>query len=301
MDDCKHSISMKLQLDEEDNKKIKSLEAICYKEQKIYLKLELDFKMQQKKEFIKNKMMREFLYYENDTLIGYLGLGNFGGDVVEISGMVNPKYRKRGIFKKLYLLAREEWLKICPSEVLALCDHTSIPGLAFLNSIGAEYASSEYKMCLNKKVLESAPSNGIELRAATSEDGKELYKQDSIYFDLHENEVDDKKVQENIQETFVQVDDAAINYLAELNGKIIGKIRITITDNEGFIYGFGVLPNFRGKGYGREILCLALNMLKKKRIDNIYLEVATENKNALGLYESCGFEEIFVMDYFVVS
>ena len=89
--------------------------------------------------------------------------------------------------------------------------------------------------------------------------------------------------------------------MAELNGEIIGKIHISITNNEGFIYGFGVLPDFRGKGYGREILCSALDILKKKQVDNIYLEVATENKNALGLYESCGFEEIFVMDYYVVS
>ena len=54
--------------------------------------------------------------------------------------------------------------------------------------------------------------------------------------------------------------------MAELKGEIIGKIRIDITDNEGFIYGFGVLPDFRGKGYGREILSSALDILKKKQV-----------------------------------
>jgi len=303
MDNYQHTISMKLELDEENYKAIKKLEAICYEEQITYLKLELDFKMGQMKNSIKNKIMTEFLYYENKVLVGYLGLCNFGGDTVEVSGMVHPNFRKKGIFKKLYLLAREEWQKMCPSEVLALCDHTSVSGLAFINSLGAEYASSEYKMCLNNVLtLDSPPSHGIKLRLATSEDVAEMYRQDSINFGLVEKKIDDKEVQEEIEKTAIQVDDAnTINYLAELTGKIIGKIRITITNNEGFIYGFGVLPDYRGKGYGREILCYALDILKKKQVDNIFLEVATENKNALRLYESCGFEEISVMDYYVVS
>ena len=108
-------------------------------------------------------------------------------------------------------------------------------------------------------------------------------------------------VEEEIEKSTIQVDDNFISYLAEIQGEIIGKIHISITDNEGFIYGVGVLPDYRGKGYGREILCLALDILKKKQVDNIFLEVATENKKALGLYESCGFEEISVMDYYVVS
>ena len=67
MDNYQHSICMKLELNEEDYEAIKSLEAICYEEQKTYLKLELDFKMCQKKNSIKNKIMREFFYYENET------------------------------------------------------------------------------------------------------------------------------------------------------------------------------------------------------------------------------------------
>ena len=301
MDNHQQTISMKFELNEKDYESIKSLESICYEEQVTYLKLELDFKMNQKKNSIKNKVMTEFLYYENETLVGYLGLCNFGRDIVEISGMVHPKFRRKGIFRKLYLLAKEEWQKICPSEVLVLCDHMSLSGLAFINSLGAEYASSEYKMCLNKKVLEFTLTHGIKLRVATSEDVAELYRQDSIYFELLEPEVDDKEVEDGVKETYIQIEDSSSNYLAELMGKIIGKIRIDKIDNEGSIYGFGVLPDFRGKGYGRAILSSALDILNKKDVDNIFLEVATENKNALGLYESCGFEAVSVMDYYVVD
>jgi ribosomal protein S18 acetylase RimI-like enzyme len=295
--DNKHSISMRFQLKQEEYDAIKGLEDICYKKQATNLKLELDFKMNQRGSSIKNKIMTEFLYYENDALVGYLGLCNFGRDIVEVSGMVHPEFRMKGVFKKLYLLAKEEWEKICPSQVLILCDHTSLSGLAFVNALGAEYSSSEYKMYLNKNNLDTTCTHGIKLRVATREDAAELYRQDSIYFGLAEKGADDKES----EEISVKEAEGTVSYMAELQGEIIGKIRIDVTDNEGAIYGFGILPNFRGKGYGRETLSIALDILKKKQLDNIFLEVATENKNALGLYESCGFEEISVMDYYIVS
>lgn len=295
--DNEHSISMRFHLNQEEYEAIKGLENICYKKQVTNLKLELDFKMNQRGSSVKNKIMREFLYYENHALVGYLGLCNFDRDIVEVSGMVHPEFRMKGIFKKLYLLAKAEWEKISPSQVLILCDHRSLSGLAFINSLGAEYSSSEYKMYLNKKNLDSTCANGIKLRAATKEDAAELHRQDSIYFGLVEKEVGDKET----SELSIQEDDGSVSYLAELQGEIIGKIRIDVTDNEGGIYGFGILPDFRGKGYGREALSIALDILKKKQLDNIFLEVATENKNALGLYESCGFEEVSVMDYYIVA
>ena len=296
-----HVISMKFQLSEEECEAIKGLEDACHKEQRINLKLELDFKIHQIKNSIKNKIMTEFLYYENEKLIGYLGLCSFSGDTVEVSGMVHPKFRRRGIFKKLYLLAKEEWERICEAQVLVLCDHTSLSGLAFINSLGAEYSSSEYKMYLNKKTLHYTSRHGIELRMAAREDVGELKRQDSIYFGLELKEVDNDNAKENIEEIFALMDDSSTTYLAEIEGNIIGKIRIDTSDNEGSIYGFGVLPDFRGRGYGREILCSAIDILKKKHLDSIFLEVATENKNALGLYESCGFEQVSVMDYYIVS
>lgn len=299
MENHQHTITMKFELNKDDYKAIKSLEVACYEKQKTNLKLELDFKMRQRKNSIKDKIMGELFYYDNENLVGYLGLSNFGGDTVEVSGMVHPKFRRKRIFKRLFLLAKEEWQKISPSEVLVLCDHTSISGLAFINSIGAEYASSEYKMCLSKKTLAVENPNVIKLRLATDEDAAEIERQTSSYFGNFEKE--DKDIEEEIEKSSIQVDDNFISYMAELNGRIIGKIHTSLTDNEGFIYGFGVLPEYRGKGYGRETLCCALEILKKKEVDNIFLDVATENKKALGLYESCGFEEISVMDYYVVS
>ena len=305
----KHIILIENKLSEEELEDIKKLENICYKKQKTNLKLELDFKENLRKkvikDFITNKIMTEFLYYQNDILIGYLGVCNFGGASIEITGMVHPEFRRQRIFKKLYLIAKQEWQKSNPQEVLALCDHTSVSGLAFINSNGFEYASSEYKMCLNKKTPDSLHKYVIKLRLATSEDINEIDNQSSVYFGDPIKDVakdnDDETVEMDIQKPLIQEEDNFISYMAEIDGKIIGKIHLSITNNNGFIYGFGVRPEFRGNGYGREILNLAMDIFKKKSIGDIFLDVACQNKIALGLYESCGFEEVSVMDYYIIS
>ncbi|MBX4264790.1 GNAT family N-acetyltransferase [Clostridium estertheticum] len=313
MDSYNNTICMKLRLDEEDNKAVRTLCSICYEKQKTYLKLELDLKKSQRKENKKDEALLEFLYYENKMLVGYLGVCNFGGNSVQVSGMVHPEFRRKGIFRKLYLMAKEEWQRISKAEVLALCDHTSVSGLAFINSIGGEYVSSEYKMCLNKKDLECKIKQShenvsiITLRLATSEDAAEIEKQTSIYFGKPLNEIDDKDVKvvnmdkEDLENSFIQQGNNFISYMALLKEEIIGKVHISVINKEGFIYGFGVLPVFRGNGYGREVLLATLDILKEKGTDNIFLEVESQNKNAIGLYESCGFEEVAVMDYYVIT
>ncbi|MCB2352739.1 GNAT family N-acetyltransferase [Clostridium estertheticum] len=313
MDSYNNTICMKLKLDGEDNKAVRTLCAICYEKQKTYLKLELDLKKSQRKENKKDKALLEFLYYENKMLVGYLGVCNFGGDSVQISGMVHPDFRRKGIFRKLYLMAKEEWQRISKAEILALCDHTSTSGIEFINSIGGEYVSSEYKMCLTKKALDGESIHKqeidslIKLRLATSEDAAEIEKQTSIYFGKPLNEIEDKEAKvvnmdkEDLENSFIQQGNNFISYMALLKEEIIGKVHISIINKEGFIYGFGVLPVFRGKGYGREVLLATLDILKEKGVDNIFLEVESQNKNALGLYESCGFEEVAVMDYYVIT
>ena len=66
----------------------------------------------------------------------------------------------------------------------------------------------------------------------------------------------------------------------------------------GGIYGLGVLPEFRGKGFGRAILTFGVEKLKDANATEVMLQVAAENGTALNLYKSCGFQETSVMDYF---
>ncbi|MBO9597784.1 MAG: GNAT family N-acetyltransferase, partial [Cohnella sp.] len=87
-------------------------------------------------------------------------------------------------------------------------------------------------------------------------------------------------------------------YLAEVGHRVIGKAHLQLSSGTGSIYGLGVLPEFRGQGYGRAILLRAVHRLKEANAGNIMLQVAVDNINALGLYQSCGFEETSTMDYY---
>ncbi len=75
-----------------------------------------------------------------------------------------------------------------------------------------------------------------------------------------------------------------------LKSEIIGKIRVDYSDNLAFICGFGILPDFRGKGYGKATLMEVLRLINEKNINEIELDVETKNSNPLNLYKSVGFE-----------
>ena len=59
---------------------------------------------------------------------------------------------------------------------------------------------------------------------------------------------------------------------------------------EGRIYMLGVDPDYRGKGVGMQVLVAGLSRLKGKGIRIVQLTVDSENKAALALYRSIGFE-----------
>ena len=90
-------------------------------------------------------------------------------------------------------------------------------------------------------------------------------------------------------------------FLAEWNQVIIGKVHIERQNGVGGIYGLGVLPEYRGQGFGREILMKAVKELREKQAQQILLQVAVKNKKALSLYQSCGFKETSTMDYFKLT
>lgn len=66
-----------------------------------------------------------------------------------------------------------------------------------------------------------------------------------------------------------------------LDGKLGGKL--------GAIQNIGVVPAFRGKGIGQELLLLALRGFRESGCTEVQLEVTVHNLGAIRLYESIGF------------
>ncbi len=287
----KITICLKKLIDKNDHIKINELKEICKEKEDIFLKLELEYKLrmsQDKEESFEHT--NEFFYYFEDLLIGYLGIFTFGGEKAELTGMVHPSYRRKGIFKRLFNLAIEECKRRNYKKILLVCDNRSSSGLEFIKATGAVYAFSEYEMRMDNKGV-SQEEKSILLRKARNSDAGEIARQNSICFGITSGIaiMPEDSEKENI-----------ITYMIELNSQIIGKIRVEVNRNKGLICGFAILPEFRKQGYGKQALKSAINQLNKNEIYDVALEVEVKNINALNLYKSCGFVEESVTDYYEV-
>jgi ribosomal protein S18 acetylase RimI-like enzyme len=85
--------------------------------------------------------------------------------------------------------------------------------------------------------------------------------------------------------------------LIEVEGKTAGKMRVSVSNGEAWIYGFAVFPELQGKGIGRNALSRVVKMEHQKGLP-IFLEVEAKNSHALRLYESCGFRSYHSQNYY---
>lgn len=235
--------------------------------------------------------VNDFLYYENDILVGYIALFSFNPREAETSGMVHPGYRRKGIFTRLFKAAEEECQQRGIPQLLLIVGHTYKAGQAFAKALGARTHHSEHKMELKEPRLPAKFDGRLHFRPAKLEDAAVLAHITEVSFDMSEGEVDwysEQALQDPLHRY----------YVALLDDVYIGKIDVSLSEHEAFILGFGVLPAYRGRGYGRQILAKTVQEILALGQRRVILEVATDNKRALSLYQSCGFRETASYDYY---
>jgi ribosomal protein S18 acetylase RimI-like enzyme len=232
----------------------------------------------------------DFLYYERGELVGYLYVDSWGKEEKELTGMVTPEFRRRGIFRQLFEAAREECKARGVEKLFLICERSSQSGHAFARSVRAHHDFSEHKMALQTFIERQRSDPQFQMRPATLEDKEALIS--IIATDMGDEE-DARQFVENIFALGNQP-----QYLATLAGKPLGTLRLDYHDGEVSIYGFVVRTEYRGRGYGRQMLEQIIRQLHDEGIKAITLEVEVENKNAIGLYSSCGFQVVTTYDYF---
>jgi ribosomal protein S18 acetylase RimI-like enzyme len=260
---------------------IKELQKACEAGEPFELKLNWDM-LQTRPE----NETYDFFYYENEQLVGFIGLYGFGNKV-EICGMVHPQYRRKGIFTELLHKAEKLVEERRYKQVLYNAPSNSESAKGFLQSLNCSYSFSEHQMKWEETVL--TRSEDVHLRAATEADFDLEVQLDVRCFGFEE---EDAKVHNG---QFRLVDEYSI---IEWNNESVGKMRISHLDGEAWIYGFAILPEFQGKGIGRKALT---NVVLEQHQNGfpIFLEVEAKNANALKLYESCGFRAYHSQDYYL--
>jgi ribosomal protein S18 acetylase RimI-like enzyme len=235
------------------------------------------------------KDVEDFLWWEGDRLLGFLGLYAFGVADLEIAGMVDPSARRRGIATALL----EAALPICCSrgyqQALLVTPRGSVAGREFALRRGAVLEHSEHAL-----VLLGAPTDGptdlrIELRTATPADASDLSRLLNAAFGSFPSDLLGRPPT-----------DTERTLVVELDGSPVGTLRVTRDRETGGIYAFAVDPAWQGRGIGRDVLRRVCRQLRADDIRRIGLEVAVENDHALSLYTSLGFTQITTEDYYAL-
>lgn len=85
----------------------------------------------------------------------------------------------------------------------------------------------------------------------------------------------------------------------QLNDCIVGFSGIYVAaKTEGYVYNIAVLPAYRGRGIGTNLMKALLEYSDKNKLEFLSLEVRESNYIALAVYENLGFEKIGIRKNF---
>jgi ribosomal protein S18 acetylase RimI-like enzyme len=236
------------------------------------------------------KEVNDFLFYEDGILIGYLYVEGWGGKDLEVAGMVHPDHRCKGIFSSLLAAAQVECRQRDVQKLILVCEHASQSGLAFVHAIGARHEYSEHEMVLGTFRERRKYHKGLDIRQANKND------LDVIVSILATDSGNVESISQWIAKLFEEP--TSRFYLATLDEKPLGCLRLDFMSDQVGIYAFEVRLGYRGLGYGRQILEEAIRAIRSESQKRIMLDVETDNTNAFGLYLSCGFEIKTTYDYY---
>ncbi len=84
-------------------------------------------------------------------------------------------------------------------------------------------------------------------------------------------------------------------YLAHINEKVVGGCCLDLSDDNAGFYWDYILPKYRKKGYGSEMIQLRLAEAKNQGAQKAYAQCL---QSSIGIYKTCGFEPTQPMSIF---
>lgn len=232
------------------------------------------------------------LYYENHMLMAFLSAFFFYDDAVELSLMVDPTARRRGLAAELIrsiipLLKQYDYHKLIFSSPHTLNDH-------WLKSTGFSYTHSEYYMRREdlNPILEF--KNTLKFKTATQNDIDVLYELDEACFHKKQSEAPDRF--HNL------IDNRDYHIVIALkDDKPIGKAHMRWEQQGASLSDIAIHPSLQGKGYGTALIAHCINYSLSEGKPHLSLDVETHNQKALQLYIRLGFTVHNACDYWTIS
>lgn len=266
------------QLKDNTISEIRAIEEICNAQDNLKSNTFLDNSMNFNKE-IKSL----FLAYEEDKLVSFLNIFIPTSKEGEISACTLPEYRQKGYFKALFNEALQELNKYKVDDVLLVLEDKAEAAKTIAINLGAEYDFSEYLLRFNEDVnLQLIPPSSLKVLEAKIEHLEAMVKLAQVTF--NDSYEDAKAMINNAFET-----ESRKQYIIKLEENIIGMAGASFEEGEASIFGVGILPEYRGKGYSKILLNEVIKDIYINHTKSITLEVNSSNNIAFNLYTKNGF------------
>jgi GNAT superfamily N-acetyltransferase len=219
-------------------------------------------------------------FMKGDRHAGFAFFYSFEPEEAEVSIFADPDEDWRSICSQLLDASMEEGRRRGHFRLLVMNDRRLTSGVDLIKRATGKLVFSEHRM--RSIGTPGSPAQPIDLREVGNDDP--LLRE--VELECHDH--------------FYSKPDQR-RYLAQAEGRPIGKIDVLEEGPDAELTGFCVLPWFRGKGFGKAILLKMVGILRAEGKDRITLDVQTDNDVALSLYLKSGFEEEFTIDYYAIS
>ena len=231
------------------------------------------------------------LYYDEKKLIGFLSIFFFYNDACEVSIMVAPASRRKGVATKMI------------TEILPLIRSQKIQKLIFstpfsknkawLANLGFSYQNSEFRM--QRDSGERLVTNkSVVVRMATDNDIPALCAIDSACFPA--------APPPEVERFYLLFKDTNYQlFIAQKGGQPIGKAHVHYQHDGTCLTDIAILPALQGQGFGSALLAHCINSCLSMNRSIISLDVETTNHQALNLYTRLGFVINNAYDFWNIS
>ena len=251
-------------------------------------------------------------------LIGYLSVFLPEESTAELNVLIHPDYRRQGIFTELLQRAKDSLSPLGTEEFVFVCEPSSTDAAAAMPAMKAEKKSSEYQMLLeNTSCIPASffctrsdssseatadkpkPANSEilgELLEATPYDLPLLGRMNALFF-----ETSDEMGELFAEESYYTQDTTVYKYVITDEHKKtipIGTVCFFEEETIGNIFGLGILPEYRGHGYGKDLLAQLFACIPADK--KIILQVSGRNAAAFQLYQKAGFQIIAQQDFWLL-
>jgi len=83
--------------------------------------------------------------------------------------------------------------------------------------------------------------------------------------------------------------------VAEVDGEVVGFVVAEARGLRGYVYTVNVHPEYQGRGIGKALMREAEKRMRNAGARIMELEVRTDNKRAIRMYESLGYTAVFFL------